>query len=161
MNASRVDVTSTQSAKTHQDHLIAPVVMDTLVMALHAQVIELVASFSFFANVLFESYVLMDNHNQEEESAWLLVGREFCFFTRSRLQSREDECWSMLVVGQPTLSRPMVSASLHRQLHCTKRNRRFTGKGKGETKETKERRTEEVGGFEICGGAEGVKNGLS
>ena len=80
MNASRVDVTSTQSAKTHGDHLIASVVMDTLVMALHAQVFDLVASFSFFANVLFKSYVLTDNHNQEEESAWLLLGRDFFFY---------------------------------------------------------------------------------
>ena len=38
MNASRVDVTPTQSAKTHREHLIVRVVMDTLVMALHAQV---------------------------------------------------------------------------------------------------------------------------
>ena len=84
----------------------------------------------------------------------------FFLFTRSRLQSHEGEFWSMLLVGLPTLSRPVVSASLHRQ--CTKRNRRSTEKGRGETKETKERRrTEEVGGLEIYGSAESVKNGLS
>ena len=63
------------------------------------------------------------------------------------------------MVGLPALSRPVVSASLHKQ--CTKRNRGFTDEGRVETKETKERRTEEVGGLEICGGAESVKNGLS
>ena len=64
------------------------------------------------------------------------------------------------MVGLPVLSRPVVSASLHRQ--CTKRNLRFTDKGRGETKETKERRrTEEVGGLGICGRAESVKKGLS
>ena len=46
--------------------------------------------------------------------------RTFFLFTRSRLQSHEGEFWSMLVVGLPALSRPVVSASLHRQ--CTKRN---------------------------------------
>ena len=46
--------------------------------------------------------------------------------------------WSMLVVGLPALSRPVVSASLYR--HCIKRNRRFTDKGRGETKETKRKR---------------------
>ena len=51
------------------------------------------------------------------------------------------------MVGLPALSRPVVSASLHKQ--CTKRNRRFTDEGRGEIKETKERRrTEEVGGLE-------------
>ena len=40
MNASRVDVTSTQTAKTHWGHMIVRVVMDTLEMALHAQVID-------------------------------------------------------------------------------------------------------------------------
>ena len=64
------------------------------------------------------------------------------------------------MVGLPALSRPVVSASLHRQ--CTKRNRRFTDEGRGETKETKERRrTEQVGGLEICGSVISVKNGLS
>ena len=63
---------------------------------------------------------------------------------------------SVLVVGLPALSRPVVSASLHKQ--CTKRNRGFVDEGRVETKETKERRrTEEVGGLEICGGAESVK----
>ena len=66
----------------------------------------------------------------------------------------------MLVVGLPSLSRPVVSASLHKQ--CTKRDRGFTDEGRVETKETRERRrTEEVGGLEICGSAESVKNGLS
>ena len=64
------------------------------------------------------------------------------------------------MVGLPALSRPVVSASLHRQ--CTKRNRRFTDEGRDETKETKERRrTEQVGGLEICGSVISVKNGLS
>ena len=47
------------------------------------------------------------------------------------------------MVGLPALSRPVVSASLHKQ--CTKRNRRFMEEGRVETKETKDRRrTEEV-----------------
>ena len=79
--------------------------------------------------------------------------RPFFFFYKSRLQSHEGEFWSVLVVGLPALSRLVVSASLHKQ--CTKRNRRFTDEGRGETKETEERRrTEEVGGLEICGSAE-------
>ena len=64
------------------------------------------------------------------------------------------------MVGLPALSRPVVSALLHKQ--CTKTNRGFMDEGRVETKETKEiRRTEEVGGLEICGSAESVKNGLS
>ena len=59
----------------------------------------------------------------------------FFLFTRSRLQSHEGEFWSMLMVGLPALSRPVVSASLHKQ--CTKRNRGFTDEGRVETKETK------------------------
>ena len=83
---------------------------------------------------------------------------KFYLFTRSRLQSHEGEFWSILVVGLPALSRPVVSALLHKQ--CTKRNRRFTDEGRGKTKETKERRrTDEVGGLEIYGSAESVKNG--
>ena len=58
----------------------------------------------------------------------------YFLFTRSRLQSHEGEFWSMLVVGLPALSRPVVSASLHKQ--CTKRNRGFTDEGRVETKET-------------------------
>ena len=65
----------------------------------------------------------------------------FYLFTKSRLQSHEGEFWSVLVVGLPALSRPVVSASLHKQ--CTKRNRRFTDEGRGETKETEERRRTE------------------
>ena len=84
----------------------------------------------------------------------------FLLFTRSRLQSHEGEFWSGLVVGLPALSRPVVSASLHKQ--CTKRNRGFTDEGRVETKEKKERRrTEELGGLEICESAESVKSGLS
>ena len=62
-------------------------------------------------------------------------------FTKSRLRSQEGEFWSVLVVGLPALSRPVVSASLHKQ--CTKRNRRFTDEGRGETNETEERRRTE------------------
>ena len=67
----------------------------------------------------------------------------FFYKIQTRLQSHEGEFWSVLVAGLPALSRPMVSASLHKQ--CTKRNRRFTDEGRGETKETGERRrTEKV-----------------
>ena len=38
-------------------------------------------------------------------------------------------------MGLPALSRPVVSASFHKQ--CTKRNRGFTDEGRVETKETK------------------------
>ena len=37
----------------------------------------------------------------------------FYLFTKSRLQSHEGEFWSVLVVGLPPRSRPVVSASLH------------------------------------------------
>ena len=64
------------------------------------------------------------------------------------------------MVGLPALSRPVVSASLHKQ--CTNRNRGFTDEGREETKDTKERRRiEEMGGLEICGSAGSVKSGLS
>ena len=57
---------------------------------------------------------------------------------------------------QPTCSLGVVAQAV------TKRNRGFTDEGRVETKETKERRrTEEVGGLEICGSAESVKSGLS
>ena len=62
----------------------------------------------------------------------------FNLFTRSRLQSHEGEFWSMLMVGLPALSRPVVSASLHKQ--CTKRNRGFTAEGRVETKETNKKK---------------------
>ena len=52
MNASGVDVTSTQSAKTHLGHMNVSVNMDILVMAPHAQVIDLTASLPFFSDVL-------------------------------------------------------------------------------------------------------------
>ena len=42
------------------------------------------------------------------------------------------------MVGLPALSRPVVSASLHKQ--CTKRNRGFTDEGRVETKETKKKK---------------------
>ena len=85
----------------------------------------------------------------------------FIFFIyKIQRQSHEGEFWRVLVVGLPALSRPVVSASLHKQ--CTKRNRGFADEGRVETKKAKERRrTEEVGGLEICGSAESVKNGLS
>ena len=64
------------------------------------------------------------------------------------------------MVGLPALSRSVVSASLHKQ--CTKRNRGFTDERRVKTKETKERRrTEEMGGLEICGSTESAKSGLS
>ena len=52
---------------------------------------------------------------------------------------------------QPTYCFGVVAQAVHQK--------ETEDKGKGETKETKERRgTEEVGGLEICGSAESVKN---
>ena len=67
----------------------------------------------------------------------------FFFFYKNQTPVTQGEFWSVLVVGLSALSRPVVSASLHKQ--CTKRNGGFTVEGKVETRETIERGRTEVG----------------
>ena len=84
----------------------------------------------------------------------LLTMREdqFFLFTRSRLQSHEGEFWSVLVVGLPALSRPVVLASLHKAVHQKKQRIHGwrEGRDKGNKRKKKNRGNGRFGNVWKC-----------